>query len=274
MDFSLTTIQPTVFPGRTRLHTSLEDDALPAGIDDADVPQSLQDLPVTSTTSDHLTIQRAGELKIPIAGGVGGGWNRRVVVHQWSSSQPLTDDNGVTHHFGWAVRFAVTVSQIDATGDISLPFLTAKAQLNQIQAAWSFQVLGVSGPELLAIQVPPKELNIETFVEAQQSLEKVPDAVTATTTTFHPGVIVAADEPPTTEDEIWLAAVGSYAVTQISKRRTLLQAQEVFLEDRDAANVVATMYEWAGVEGSSTRPTKEQRNRARVTLQGISVELD
>ena len=42
-------------------------------------------------------------------------------------------------------------------------------------------------------------------------------------------------QPPTGEHDIWLSAVRTYAVTEISKGRTKIETQKHFIKDQDAA---------------------------------------
>ena len=65
MTFSLKASTTSTVARSETLYTGSSRDKLPKGIQNSDIPQSLDEIPKILTTSDYFTIQRAGELKIP-----------------------------------------------------------------------------------------------------------------------------------------------------------------------------------------------------------------
>src|SRR5690606_32447370 len=130
-------------------------------------PTSLDQLPQSYNRVYDLSVASANELSIPVVGSVSGGINRRVVVLERVAFKEIARPSAV-HHWGYAIRLAVTVSKIDARLKLALPVLAASAQLGQIEASWILQVRGLSGPQIDKVDIPMSELNVETFVLAKQ----------------------------------------------------------------------------------------------------------
>lgn len=185
--------------------------AAPSGIDPGDIPQTANQLEELISHTYDLSFTRAGKLNIPVVGSVSGGYNRRVVIYEWTRFKALHDANGVEYRYGYVVRFCLTVSKWDAKTQINLPFLSAQAQLGNIQASWRMQIRGLVGPQIDAAVLPPQELKVETFVIAKQSLEAVITAINDPTTQFVPGVLLATIDPTSADVEYWLSAVRAYA---------------------------------------------------------------
>lgn len=159
-----------------------------SAIGDGDIPSSLDDLIHTVTRTYDLSVTAAGDLKIPVIGGVGGGFNRRVVLLERSSFAPVEHDK-VTYRYGYALRLAITVNKLSAQMQLSLPFLAASAEVGQIEGRWMLQVVGLAGDKIDRAILPPKELSVETFVLATQSLEKLISAVRHSSTSFSAAVL-------------------------------------------------------------------------------------
>ena len=108
------------------------------------IPTTLGELGESLARSYDLTVTAASEAQIPVAGSVGGAFNRRVIVLERCAFKRI-DLEDREQQFGWAIRLCVTVSRWEATTKISLPFLAASAQLGTIEAQWTFQVVGLAG---------------------------------------------------------------------------------------------------------------------------------
>jgi hypothetical protein len=188
------------------------------------IPTTLDELPVALTRSFDLSVTAALSLNIPVIGSISGGFSRRVVVSERVAYKALASTDGSVYHFGYALRLCVTVSRLDSSMKLSLPFIAASAEVGNVAAAWMLQVLGLTGPRIDAVTLPPRELNVETFVLAKQSLEALMAGVRDPTTRLS-AQIVAVD---TTEDArdraLQLAASETYALSRIERRSTLADA--------------------------------------------------
>jgi hypothetical protein len=165
------------------------------GCDPGEIPQTTDDLEELVSYTYDLTVRRAGEFNIPVVGSVSGGFDRRVVVYEWTRYKEVDGAQEIKCRYGYAIRFCLTVSKWDVQAKLSLPFLSAQAELGNLQASWLMQVRGLVGPKIDAAVLPPQELKVETFVIARQSLEAVIAAIADPSTRFRPGVMLTRIDP-------------------------------------------------------------------------------
>src|SRR3974390_1662747 len=142
--------------------------ALKGPLFDNTIPTSIGDLPESDCRCYDLSVTAALQLNIPVIGSVSGGFGRRVVVSERCALKRITQD-GIERDYGYAIRMCVTVDRWNADFKVNIPFLAASAQLGVIEASWLFQVVGLTGPKI-DLNLPPTNLDVETFVIAKQSL--------------------------------------------------------------------------------------------------------
>lgn len=241
------------------------------GVDPTKIPKSIDELGELESYTYDLTVRQAGELNIPVIGSVSGGSNRRVVVYEWSRFKELTGDAGVKYRFGYAIRFCLTVSNFDVKGKLSLSFLSAQAEIGVIQASWMMQVRGLAGAKIDAAVLPPQDLDVKTFVIAQQSLAKAIAAVSDSTTKFIAGTVVARREPGTADTRYRAAAVAAFACAAITRGRKKGDCIARLGSSNTAdLDVISEVYTFLGVDAGE--PTNEAKQHARVILGTIRVD--
>jgi hypothetical protein len=247
---------------------SLED------IHSGDIPQTIGDLEELISYTYDLTATRALELGIPVIGSGSGGFDRRVVILEWTQYKPLFDDKHIEFRYGYVIRFCLTVSKWDAKAKITLPFLTAQAELGSIEASWLMQVRGLNGPKIDEVILPPQDLKVDTFVIAKQSLEKAIKAVNDPTTRFKPGVLLSRIDPTSAEVAYWLSAVRAFGLYSIRKGRTGAAAKARLASEDPAANDALTeVYGSLGLLDPTQTPSTAARDRAGLILHGISADV-
>lgn len=244
------------------------------GIDPGDIPDTIDELEELRSYTYDLSVTRAGELNIPVAGSVSGGSSRRVVVYEWTRFKPLVDGTGVTYRYGYVIRFCLTVNKWNAKSQLSLPFLSAQAQLGNIQASWMMQIRGLVGPKIDEVVLPPQELKVETFVIAKQSIEKVIRAVNDPSTSFRSGVLLATIDPNSNEEKFWASVVTSYAIYSLRKGRSAVEAiDRLGLNDPQAEDFIRDTYANLGVDNPTADPPRQARSTAQRIMQGIRVDV-
>ena len=250
--------------------TTIMESATGAGAED--FPKSIDELEDLVSTIYDLTVTRAGELKIPVAGSVGGGMSRRVVISEYSQSKVVVDSSGVERRYGYAIRFCLTVNKWNVDAKLSLPFLSAQAQLGQIEAGWTMQVLGLAGEKIRAAILPPKALSVETFVIAQQSLEKIIDAVKDPTTKFIPGVVIAVSDPNAPRFLLRRGVVQGFALYRLFKGNSIDQAiAELGTNVGADHDTIIDVYGAIGVTAPNESPDANARSAAQGLLGGLKV---
>jgi hypothetical protein len=236
------------------------------------IPQTIAELEDLVSTIYDLTATRAGELKIPVVGSVSGGMSRRIVVSEYSQTKLLTDPNGIELRYGYAIRFCLTVNKWDINAKLSPPFLSAQAELGQIEAGWTMYVVGVNGPKIREAVLPPKPLSVETFVIAQQSLEALIKAVNDPTTNFIPGVVVSTNDPNAASVQLRRAVVHAFALYRLFKNDTINEAIAALGSNTgpDMDNI-RDVYGRLGITVANETPTAGARTAAQSFLNGLKV---
>jgi hypothetical protein len=221
-----------------------------------------------------LTATQAGQLNIPVVGSVSGGNSRRVVVFEWTRYKTLFGTNNVECRYGYVIRFCLTVSKWDVQGKLNLPFLSAQAELGNIQASWVMQVRGLVGPKLDAVILQPQDLKVETFIIARQSLEAAIKAISDPSTHFIPGLVVGRVDPTSKDSLYRLSAVRAFALSSVKRGRTGADAQSR-LGSSDMADIdtVTETYSFCGVSTPADKPDTAARETATRLLGGISADV-
>lgn len=237
------------------------------------LPNSIAELGRIEVRSYDLSITSAADLSIPVIGVAGGAVNRRIVVLEQAAYREIKEDETFVH-YGYAVRFCVTVSRWDANLKLSLPFLAASAEVGSISAQWTLQILGLAGPKIQESLLPPTELNVETFVLAKQCLEKIVAAVRDSSTSFRAEAIrrIEPDEQRLRAQRI--GVVQTYGLSCIERGRTMSEAVRRAGYDADFVSTEALrdVYRGAGIQDENSKPGEEARRKAREILNGIKAD--
>ena len=233
----------------------------------ARLPKKLDELSRARTYTYDLSVHAAGKLGIPILGSASGDYSRRVVVLERSAFKTI-DYADITWRYGYAIRLALTVTKRKGDLKVNLPWLAASAELGQIEATWILEVVGLSGRVIDQATITPTQLNVETFVIAKQSLERLIDAVRHKDTVFT-AEVVGVDRPvDVVEREYLVGAARSYALSRIEKGRTLKQALHDIGSERElVTDAIADAYkEYAEITTRGRKPSGVVRAKAKDLL--------
>lgn len=234
------------------------------------LPKTVDELTDTVTRTYDLSANAAADINIPVVGSVGGGFGRRVVLLERSSFAPVEKEDG-TYRYGYAIRLAITVNKLTAEMQLSLPFLAASAEVGQIEGKWMLQVIGLAGEKIDSAILPPKELSVETFVLASQSLENLIKAVRDQTTTFT-ARLIGVQRPAAIVKRRYRQSVGrAYAIGSVERGWTLDKAMRELSAPSDVQKdaIADTYREFAGIANPSESPTEEVRKIARDVLEDV-----
>jgi hypothetical protein len=244
------------------------------GSNPAEIPQTMDELGELLSFTYDLTATQAGQLNIPVVGSVGGGISRRVIIFEWTRYKSLFGTNNVECRYGYVIRFCLTVNKLDAQGKLNLPFLSAQAELGNIQASWLMQVRGLVGPKLDSVILPPQDLKVETFIIAKQSLEAAIRAISDPSTRFIPGILVSKVDPNSKESLYRLSAVRAFALSSLKRGRTGADTQGR-LASTDPADIdaITEAYTFCEVANPAEKPSAAAREKASRLLNGISADV-
>ena len=226
---------------------------------------------IISSTYD-LSWEGASSLNIPVFGGATASSSSRVVVYEWSRFTEVDAANGGKDRWGFAIRFCLTVSKSSADVSMSLPYLAAEAQLGQIEAGWNMQVKGISGAKIEKAILPPKELNVETFVLARQSLLQLVGAISDTSSVINP-VFLLNIPPATTMDEYKEIVIKTFVVASLAKGKNSSRILEKLGGSPEVEQVIRIVYHdfgaTLGVDPDSVAIAKAQKALSGVQVRNI-----
>src|SRR5208337_4516261 len=202
---------------------------------DSPLAKTLADLGEAVNRSYDMSITAAADAQIPVAGSASGRFSRRVIVLERAAFNkiPAPTPKDSEKHYGYALRLCVTV-------------------------------IGLAGAAIDNATAPPTELNVETFVIAKQSLEKLVAAIRDPTTTFMPKLIAEIRPRDAVNDQLRASIGRSYALSCLERGRTLAEAQHR-LDSLDAPmqDALVSIYaEFGNLTDPAQEPTSEVRRRA------------
>jgi hypothetical protein len=234
---------------------------------------TLDELEESITRSYDLSITSAGTLNIPVIGSAEGGFSRRVVVLERAAFKRIKEGD-LENQYGYAIRLCLTVNNWKAGARVSLPFLAAYAELGQISAQWMLQIMGLAGPKVDSAILPPTELNVEKFVIAKQSLEKIIESVRDPATIFKAMKIATILPPDSATQQLKLSAARAYALSSIERGWSLGDARDRLESEEQSVNdTLAEVYQIiAGSNDNSSKPSTDVRKKARELLGRIRVD--
>ena len=242
------------------------------GTPEQGIPTSIDELPEHVIHCYDMTVTAAVQLNIPVVGSIGGGLNRRVVVGEVCYFKRITE-NDVERQYGFAIRMCITVDKWNADLKVNLPFLAASAQLGMIEAQWLFQVVGLAGPKV-DVNLPPAKLDVETFVLAQQSFDKILSAIRDPTTKFLVSIIGETKPIDKVDKELRMSAVRSYGLGSIEKGRTLEAARQRLHADATDEDTLQDVYKTvAGLTDPLEEPVDTAKRKASDLLGRIRADV-
>ena len=241
-------------------------------ITDRPIPTTLEELNQTSSSTYDLSISEAYSLSIPVIGSVSGGQGRRVVILERKTWRDvITPDS--TIQYGYSIRLAITTSKLDAGMKLGLAYLAASAQVGLIEGKWTLSTVGLSGVQIDKATVPPKELGVETFFLAQQSLEKLIEAVRDPTTKFVAEKVGEIKNIDQQRADYRKAIARAYALGRIERGRTLQQALDDLRSGKQyfEGYVVDFYRDFVGSANPTEPVPSDAQNRALLFLSTVAV---
>lgn len=241
---------------------------------DSELPRDLASYPYEESRVYDLSVSAAANADLPVFS-TSGGMSRRVIVLERVKFLNRKRPDGSEAQFGYAIRLLLTVSKLDGKMSLKLPILAASAQLNQIEAKWQLQVHGLTSEAISKAILPPKDLDVETFVYAKESIENVMNAVYAADTKFTP-VLIALRPPESTVSRHAAEALGrTVALDSIKEGRSLIWVESKLASmPRQVQDAAVDMYRAVvGDISPGESPNDEARRSARELLQGADLRI-
>jgi hypothetical protein len=238
-----------------------------------EMPKTLEDLTESISRSYDLSVTSALESQVPVAGSGNGSFNRRVIVLERCGFKRIPGPEKEAQ-FGYAIRLCVTVNNWQSTIKVSLPFLAASAQLGTIEAQWTLDVRGLVGP-LLTQLPPPTDLNVETFVLAKQSMEKIASAINSPETKFRPLLIAEIRNPDPQSSTLRQSVGRAFALSSLDHGRSLEDTlKKLGPCDQATFDAIVDVYKnLAGLVSQTDTPSNDVRQKARELCGRIRADI-
>lgn len=239
------------------------------------IPTSLDELSALTSRSYDMSIDAAAELDIPFIASVGGGYARRVLVREFTQYKAIKQDDGNELHYGYAIRLCVTTSSVNTKGKTNLAWVAASVEMKQSEAEYVLEVRGLSGEHIRSQAIEPKDFDVETYVEAHQSIKGLIDAVSDPTTTFSADLVAEIPAKKDSPSFAYNRAVAtSFALSYIEEQEELGEALEDFPSDNPRlVSVIAQVYrDVAGASAADEKVSKAAARAARELLMGVKFD--
>jgi hypothetical protein len=221
----------------------------------------------------HLESGLSGKLGFSV-GAIGAAYNTRTLIAEFSRSKTIAAD-GTNACFGVAARLIVNVSNLEASANVTLPFVAAEAQYNRAEATANLRVLGYVGPDLGEKFPDFGTFDIESYVKLMQSLSEMREVIGAKEEHIRPTRLWAwAEEEADATDRRLTQAVGTlWAMTQIADGHPKAEALSSY-RDRDDTVAQAAIEQtyMMMLNGDEGNPSQESRARARRLLDGYELK--
>jgi len=208
-----------------------------------------------------MSLESAIKANLPILQ-ITGGINQRVFVRDITRTATCIATDGVSEViYGQAVRMLITVTNSEASVDLSLPVIAANATIKNQSNRVNIELVGFSNPEstVLLSSLVNTELNVESyskFLDAAGKIMALLDAPMGTTTTIARIGIVPKVKPSALKDGV----VAGYALTQISSGKTCIESKSLF-KSTDPSLLAVIDSTYTAIMGSCSLTKPDARNK-------------
>jgi hypothetical protein len=208
-------------------------------------------------------------------GSAKGAGRSRTLVAEFSRSKTVS--LGATQaRYGVAARLVVNVLGIKGDINLTLPFVAAHAEFNNLEAYANLTVEGYTGPKAGALFPEFTAFDVESYVNLMNSLTAMKSTIGKDEDNIRPAQLwvwapgAGADEL----DSRLTQAVGSaWALTRIDEGDTLEEATKRYRDQKDhvARAAIEAVYSQLGVPGRDEKPSGEAREHAKRLLDGYEM---
>jgi len=235
-------------------------------------PTGLRDLPNTDTFTSVMSVDLAAAVGIPLYGSVDAKFSRRIYIQEFLR---FVDDESSTpkKRYAVGVRWVVNVKILNASVKISsLPFISASAQVGDVEASARFQIIGLNSAKINQAIPVPADLNVETYVVMQDAFKKIKDLVDDAGTIVTPQVVAIWTEVADHSPQAYETALATcWALSKIDENKSLQTAMDESPQNSFFFNdAMKSVYiDIAKTSDLLTKPSAEARTLAHDRLLGF-----
>lgn len=235
------------------------------------LPTTLDELDRETVDIIDLSVGAALSLKIPF-GSTDNKISRRIFIQEYKKYKEIIDGDEVLH-CGIAIRWIVNIKKLNANANItSLPMVTASAQFNNLSASVRFEVIGISSSEITALLPTSVDLKADTYVDLQNTFEKIKSKVWLTQTSISPSILGVFGNVKSDEEKVIYEAVAiSYALKKIKAGKSLKKALSGVTEHLDSTkDIIKSVYEEITKSSDMiTSPSESSKEKAKQFLNNL-----
>jgi hypothetical protein len=233
------------------------------------------DLDTWKWEQHRLETDVAASLGFGVASAKGGGRSRTLVA-EFSRSKTVALGGGSQARYGVAARLIVNVLGIEGEINLTLPFVAAQAEFNNLEAYANLTVEGYTGSKAGELFPEFTAFDVESYVNLMNSLTAMKGTIGKDEENIRPAQLwvwapgAGADELDTRLTQ----AVGSaWALTRIDEGDTLEEATRKYRDQEDhvARTAIEAVYSQLGVPGRDEKPSGEAREHAKRLLDGYEM---
>jgi hypothetical protein len=208
-------------------------------------------------------------------GALKGSARSRTVVAEFSRSKTIAVGKSQAR-YGVAARLVVNVLGLEGEGNLTLPFVAAQAQFNNLEAFANLTVEGYAGKDAGALFPEFTAFDVESYVKLMNSLTAMKEKIGADVDNIRPAqlwVWAPASGAEAVDEDLTRAVGTTWALTRIKEGDALERATAKYRdrEDHVASTAIEVVYSQLGVSGRDEDPSGEARERAKRLLDGYEM---
>ena len=214
----------------------------------ADVP-GRDDLDQSEITDDQMSVDVALDLKLPVID-IKGKAQRRVLVRdvrQFAVRQ-VGDE---TIEYGFSIRMVITAAADTLDANLTIPMVTASAQLGRLSAAAKMQVVGYRDKAILQLFPQFATLDVDNYGEYTRAIDRIRAHISKKPEKIWP--VELRKYGASQADPLLDGVVSAYAIRSLYARKSISQVMQG--QPKEQLGIVRKIYaELAGISSDDERP--------------------
>lgn len=227
------------------------------------------------TFSDRFySASQAIKLGIPIVN-MNASHDLKVYVKDYRRVSPCTASDNITKIlYGQVVRTVIEIENYDASAGVDLASIAANGTLKKNTQHFYFYKDGFYNQKIddILAGVQGKTFDVENYSLYQSVMSDIIKLLRETTTTFSVNRIGIEQQFNDNDELLTKSAIVAYALTGITNGNSSNKTKEKFKNNKDAFDVIHSVYNSLEVTLGDEKPTEEAKLKAKKYLQGIKVK--
>jgi hypothetical protein len=214
-----------------------------------------------------LDVSAAASLGFPVGSLTAGIQHQALMFGSSRWKDVVSGDR--TYRFGVALRALVVVTDIKGSGDLTLPIVAAKVEIEGAHASAQLLVRGYQGGDLAGLLPNWQSFGVDSYAQYMSAVSDLQKAIMGDASNIQPELLATTVFDPKVPAPG--EAIGSvYALHAISEGATLAHAiDKLGIDDQNVAQAVKALYQSRLGDDDRAVPDAQQRQDAQDQLQGF-----